>query len=40
MMLSPAISLLSVSFWLGYLIISARAAPVMQAIAQRARRHS
>jgi hypothetical protein len=40
MMLSPAISLLSITFWLGYLIISARAAPVLQAIAQRAPRHS
>jgi hypothetical protein len=40
MMLSPAISLLSISFWLGYLTIAARATPVLQAIAQRAPRHS
>jgi len=37
-MMAPAIGLLSIGLWLGYLTISARAAPVLKAIAERSGR--
>jgi hypothetical protein len=38
MMMTPAISLLSIGLWLSYLTIAARATPILQAIAQRSAR--
>jgi len=37
-MMAPAIGFLSIGLWLGYLTISARAAPVLKAIAERSGR--